>query len=454
MMADRTRFLRASGCTFAARRSRGGSLSLRSRPVPAADRPLDVQLWSYNFDPEPTGVGIVSTVWARELQALGHRVRVVAAHPHYPEPRWGHSVRPYREVRSGIEVLRLPLYIGRATTRQRLMQEVSFLAAQSAAAPFLRRPDVLVSVSPSFPALLPGIGYARTRRVPWVLWLHDLLPDGAMATGILNDGNVAIRAARRLELAAYREADRIVVLSTRFTENLLAKGVPQGKIELIYDPATRVPTRLAEPGSGPGLRLLSMGNIGFSQGLAPLVRAFEDPIAGAPPRATLTITGTGVAAEDVRVEVRSERVAMPGLVSDERLERELTGADIGLVTQQYDGGEFNIPSKLMNFMAYGLPVLAVVNPSGEVARLVREAGGGWVVDSSDPGAFPREVARLLEAPDEVRQRARAARAYAEQHFERPAFARRFERTLQEVVAVGHGGPAAGHGGAAAGQPRP
>ena len=40
------------------------------------------------------------------------------------------------------------------------------------------------------------------------------------------------------------------------------------------------------------------------------------------------------------------------------------------MSQWHDGSEFNIPSKLMNFMAYGIPVLAAVNPDGEVARIV------------------------------------------------------------------------------------
>lgn len=48
---------------------------------------MRVQLWSYNFDPEPTGIGIVATTLARGLSKRGHDVEVVAAHPHYPEPR-------------------------------------------------------------------------------------------------------------------------------------------------------------------------------------------------------------------------------------------------------------------------------------------------------------------------------------------------------------------------------
>lgn len=391
---------------------------------------MRVQLWSYNYDPEPTGIGIVSTVWARGLRDLGHEIEVVAAHPHYPEPRWGKRLRPYREMRGGINVLRLPIWVGRTNARERYRQELTFMVAQGAVTPFLRRPDVLVSTSPSFPALLPAILNVRARQIPWVLWLHDLLPDGAAATGLLDEGSAVIKLSRRLERAAYRAADRIVVLSQAFIKNLRAKDVPAEKIELIYDPATRVPTALAQPGcGGQGLSVLSMGNIGHSQGLTPLVRAFE-----AHPEldARFVITGTGVAAAEARAEIRTDRVMMTGIVDDNRLERELRGADLAFVSQRYSGLEFNIPSKLMNFMAYGLPVLAVVNPAGEVARIVREAQAGWVVDSSDPDAFPRELARLSGARDEIREHGSAARSYAEHQFGQRMFAQRFERVIWEV----------------------
>jgi len=341
----------------------------------AARKRLRIQLWSYNFDPEPTGIGIVSTVWARGLRERGHEVQVVAAHPHYPEPRWGTRILPYREQRDGIDVLRLPLWIGRASAAERYRQELTFMAAQTAVAPFLASADVLVSASPSFPALVPAILNVRARRVPWVLWLHDLLPDGATATGLVDEAGTLLRLARRLERAAYRTADRIVVLSRAFTENLVAKEVPAEKIELIYDPATRVPRRHATPGqrSGP-LRALCMGNIGHTQGMTALVRAF-----GGRPElrgdAMLMITGTGVAAEEARAEILNRQVQMLGVVDDGQLERELQRADIGVVSQRYEGSEFNIPSKLMNYMAYGLPVLAAVHPHGQDARGQQQGAG-------------------------------------------------------------------------------
>jgi colanic acid biosynthesis glycosyl transferase WcaI len=395
---------------------------------------MNIQLWSYNYDPEPTGIGPVSRAWAEGLRDRGHHVEVVAAHPHYPEPVWGSRLLPYREVRNGIPVLRLPLWIGRETAVERYRQELSFMGAQFAALPALSRPDVLVSASPSFPALFPAMLNARIRRTPWVIWLHDILPDGATSSGIVDEGSLVIRVARRLERAAYREASRIVVLSQAFTRNLTEKGVPAEKIQLIYDPATRVPRQ--EPSSehhAQPPRLLSMGNIGYSQGLAPLVAAFERSDALADTPTQFVVTGNGMAAEDTRSEIRSERIEMPGVVDDERLEEELQAATIAFVSQQYEGAEFNIPSKIMNFMAYGLPVLAAVNPGGEVARIVEEAGAGWVVDSSDPDCFPRKLAEVLRSPAEITARGEAAYRYAQRHFTQAGFAERFDDSLAEVV---------------------
>jgi colanic acid biosynthesis glycosyl transferase WcaI len=394
-----------------------------------------IQLWSYNYDPEPTGIAPVSRTLVRGLSSLGWDVTVVAAHPHYPEPIWGTRVRPYRETRDGVDIVRLPLWAGRATTGQRIRQELSFTAALQAAAPVLgpplmEAPDAIVVASPSFPALLPAIVNTRLRRVPWLLWLHDLLPDGASATGQLEDDGLLMRLSRRLERAAYRSADRIVTLSHPFTVNLLDKGVPEWKISLIYNTTTRgfVDAPGQDRSSGRP-RIVCMGNIGHSQGLAPLVAAFER----AAPDATLVITGTGVAEPDVRAEVRSDRVQMLGVVSDEELERELRTATLGLVTQSYDGTEFNLPSKLMNYMAYGLPVIGAVNPAGEVARLVAEARAGWVADSSRPDELPSLISEILAQPEELDLRARRGYDYARARFCPSVFAKRFDQTLIEMV---------------------
>jgi colanic acid biosynthesis glycosyl transferase WcaI len=401
-----------------------------------------VQLWSANFAPEPTGIAPVSTVLADELADRGWEVDVVANHPHYPEPRWGMRRWPYRQRRGDVRLLRLPLLIGRETAKQRLLQEMSIVSSYMAATPLLgrpllRRPDVLLVVSPPFPALLAAVINGRLRGVPWVYWMHDLLPDGAVSTGLVDEESTIMRASRWLERTAYAECESVAVLSQAFADNVLAKGVPEEKIDLIYDPATRPFPDLRPEGPGARnrdeIRILSMGNIGLTQGLPPLVAAWERSEEIAKRGIKLVITGNGVAAGDVEAEIRSDRVEYLGLVSDERLEEELRSATLALVSQSYEGAEFNLPSKLMNFMAYGLPIVAAVNPAGESARLVQKAEAGWIADSSEPDLFPQTVISALDDQGELRRKAEAARSYAEENFSTEAFAGSFDRLLRRVA---------------------
>ena len=394
---------------------------------------MRIQIWSYNYHPEPQGIGPLSTVMAEQLAARGHDVLVVTAHPHYPQNAWGTRWRPSRERRHGVAILRLPLWIGRETAAERVRQEVSFTLAESAAAPVLPACDVMVGVSPSFPALAPCMAVSRVRRTPWVLWLQDLVTDAAASTGLLPSG-LLLAAARRLELAAYASAARIVAISESFRGNLVRKGVPDAKIVRIFNSMTvqldgTAPRR--EVGSPP--RLINMGNIGRSQGLDRIVDAFESSSALADRDARLVIAGHGVEAAAVRARVRSERVTLTGVLDAESLDRELRQAALGVVSQRPDVAEFNLPSKLMNYMAYGLPVLASVRPDSETARIVHHSGAGWVADANDPDAFADTAARLLDDPAALDRASAAARAFALAHFHPRTVAERFEQVLLEAV---------------------
>lgn len=396
---------------------------------------MQIQLWSYNYDPEPSGIAPLSTVFASELAARGHLVTVVAAHPHYPEPRWGSRVRPYRERRDGIEVLRLPLRIGRASTRDRVLQEASFTSALSAAAPWLPRPDVLVAVSPSFPALAPAMLRAASWRVPFVLWLQDILPDGAAVTGMLSPGR-RLDAMRRFERLAYARADRIVVISDSFRENLRAKGVPDGRIARIYNPASRYDPAPQYRGGRSGPVALTMGNIGHTQNLVAVTQAFERSRALADAGARFVVAGDGVVGDDVRAAITTDRVQVTGILDSDALEQQLAAATVAVVSQRYEGIDFNVPSKLMNFMAYGLPVVATVRPDSEVARIVAASGAGWVSDCADVDDFSATIARVLGAPDELRRRGLAGANHAAEHFSPARFADRFEGVLEGVLMRG------------------
>jgi colanic acid biosynthesis glycosyl transferase WcaI len=399
---------------------------------------MRIQLWSYNYAPEPQGIAPLSAMLAEALIARGHDVLVVAAHPHYPEPAWGVRMRPYRETRNGVPVLRLPLWPGRSSGLARVRQELTFTASQSLIAPLLPDADVMIAVTPSFPALAPAMAFSRTRGIPWVMWLQDIVTDGAATTGQLSEGP-ALKAARRFERAAYASASKIVVISDEFRRNLERKGVPAEKIVRVFNPSSRQaakPNDVRANAAAPHPSVLVMGNIGHSQGLDKIVDAWQDNAELTARGARLVIAGGGVAAEDVRNRIRSPNVEMTGVLYDEQLTPVLESAAIGLVSQRADVAEFNLPSKLMNYMAYGLPVIASVRPDSETAKIVEESGAGWVTDAARAAEFSQRVATALGDSASLETGSRAAYRFSQAHFFPDTVAARIESVVEEAIGAG------------------
>jgi putative colanic acid biosynthesis glycosyltransferase WcaI len=376
-------------------------------------------------------MGPIAAVWAEEMRRRGHKVEVVAAHPHYPGPLWGQRVLPYRELRGGIPLVRLPLWIGHGSTFERAREELTYAFAAAMAMGVLRRPNLAVVVSPAFAALAPMILNARLRRLPWILWLQDIFPDAAETTGLVRN-KILLRSARRLEAAAYRSARRVVVISEAFRANLMLKGLEKERIEVVYNPAVRgFALRRHQLVNGGLPRVLFMGNIGYSQGVVDLVAAFE--LARNKPAARILIVGSGELAHAVRGQIRSDAVEMLGLVSEDRLDNELSRATLAVVSQRADIREFNLPSKLMTFMAAGVPILAVVRPSSETARLINASGAGWVADATRPDDFPSAIGRALRDTRALKRASAAGRDYARKNFSPPIFGERFDRIVREII---------------------
>lgn len=138
-------------------------------------------------------------------------------------------------------------------------------------------------------------------------------------------------------------------------------------------------------------------------------------------------------------QIRSDRIFMAGLLFGEAMEGELVNADVGLVTQRGDVTEFNLPSKLMNYMAHGVPALAVVPRNSQTASIVIESGAGWVVDSRSLDAELGPVlGEIFARPEELARRGRQGYDTAVREFAPSQVAAQYERLLVGAVAEAGG----------------
>ena len=100
-----------------------------------------------------------------------------------------------------------------------------------------RQCDVMFiySTPPIQGAMAAMVKKFRRDHIPFVYNLQDIFPDSMSGTGLTKEGGLLWKIGRVIENFTYRNADKIIVISQDFKRNIMAKGVPEEKIEVIYN---------------------------------------------------------------------------------------------------------------------------------------------------------------------------------------------------------------------------
>ena len=373
-----------------------------------AKRVLLLTQW---FDPEPTFKGLV---FARKLVEQGFDVEVVTGFPNYPGGRLypGYKVKLLqREVIDGVKVVRVPLYPSHGQSGVgRILNYVSFAASSLLYGLFgARRPDVIYAYHPPLTVGIAAALIRLLRRVPVVYDIQDMWPDTLKATGMFSNER-ALNVVARVCDWVYRRVDQIIVLSPGFKRLLIERGVPERKIDVIYNwcaedmidvPDAQMPEHFPAPGE---FRVLFAGNMGKAQALDAVIAAAE-LLQAREARARLVFLGGGVEVQHLKVLAESKglhNVTFLPAVPMAQVGAYLNHADALLVHLKKDPlFTITIPSKTQAYMAAGKPLLMAVD--GDAADLVREAGCGVVSESESPEALATAVMELMALSAQERQ---------------------------------------------------
>jgi colanic acid biosynthesis glycosyl transferase WcaI len=381
-----------------------------------------ILILSINYWPEETGIGAFTTCRAEYLAHAGHDVTVCTTFPYYPD--W--KVAPeYRgrffssQVRNGVRILRSYAYIP-STVRafKRVLHEASFVAASFLRSLFVRRPDLLLVVSPPLGLAASAIFLSKMWRIPYVFDVEDLQPDAAATLGMLPAW--AIRAMYGLESAAYRHSSLVSTITTSMRHRIIEKGVPSRKV-VLFEPRidesltdiNRAEGLLFRKSYGLGDRFIvsHSGNMGEKQGLDVIVNTAA--LCRDVDSLQFLIVGTGAVRQQLErraadLELRNLRF-LP-LLETEEFRGLLSATDIALVTQRKNVSDIVFPSKVVTYLGAGKSVVGSVITDSEVARTISDSGAGVVVEPENPGALRHALYTMKN--DNLEERNRLARSYA------------------------------------------
>ncbi len=396
------------------------------------------------FEPEPTFKGLL---FARELAARGHDVEVLTGFPNYPGGHVypGYRVRPWvREQIDGISILRVALYPSHdKSSFRRVLNYVSFaISAAVIGTALVRKPDLVYVYSPPATIGLPALALGLLRRVPFVYDIGDLWPDTVAVSGMLSSP-IALHLLDGWCKFVYRRARHIVVLSPGFKQELILRGVPPDKVDVIYnwcDENGVCCGALGARGKDFGLQgrfnVVFAGTMGLAQALDTVLGAARMCMETLP-SVQFVLVGDGVELTRLRQKVENEHLRnvcfLPRMPISEIGEL-LAHADALLVHLKDDPlFRITIPSKTQAYLAAGRPMLMGV--SGDAADLALRSGAGLVFQPENASELCSAIRQLLNmSPQEREEMGRRGQAYYREHLSRAAGTSRFEQVFARCIA--------------------
>lgn len=349
------------------------------------------------------------------------------------------------EVINGVSVLRTCLYVpqepGKALNR--ILFDMSFMASSLLGGLIVNRCDLIIVISPPLQIGLTGWLLGFLKGAPLFFHIQDLMPDAAVAAGMLNENSMYIRVARTLERFIYRRAKGIGVICDGFARNLTAKGVRPEKVVVLPNYVDLKFMRPFERNGGfreqhiikpDDFLVMYSGSVALKQGLQTFVETAAEFRDG--DGATFYLIGEGLCLQELKAkaeELRLTNLRFLPLQPRESLPSQLSAADALVITQKKAITDVVFPGKLLYYMASGRPILAAVSPDSETGRFVSSYQVGLVVPPEDPKELAQAIRFLQQNQSEAERLGQNGRRVVEERFDRRVVLKQFAEHLETLA---------------------
>lgn len=289
-----------------------------------------------------------------------------------------------------------------------------------------------------------GVLVKKVRKIPLVYNLQDIFPDSLVATGLTHKGSFLWRIGRIIENFTYRNSDKIIVISEGFKNNIMAKGVPESKIEVIYNwvdeneviPVERDKNILFERY---GLdknkfHITYNGNIGLTQNmdlLLEVVEMFKDH-----PFIHFVIMGEGAYKKEVEQKIVSlnlSNITLLPFQPYEEISHVFSLGDVGLVISKENVGQNSVPSKTWSIMSAARPLLVSFDENSELHEILENNKTGIFVKAGDKEALYNAILELYSNPEQRKIMGENGRAFILKNLTRDIGTSKYVEVIKSVI---------------------
>ena len=248
------------------------------------------------------------------------------------------------------------------------------------------------------------------RKIPFVYCLQDIFPDSLAGTSLAKKGGLLWKIGRVIEDFTYKHADKIIVISEDFKKNIMAKGVPEDKIVVVYNwvdqnavvDIPREKNKLFDKYQLDRSKFYIeySGNIGLTQNMDMLLEVMKE-LKTTHPDIGLVLVGEGAYKAQVEEFVKRDNltnVTMIPFQPYEDISYVFSLGDAGLVISKPGVGANSVPSKTWSIMSASRPVLANFDEN-ELKDILAGNECGIFTKAGDKEAFKQSIIKLYENRD-------------------------------------------------------
>ena len=286
----------------------------------------------------------------------------------------------------------------------------------------------------------------KHRNIPFVYDLQDIFPDSLVGTGLAKKGGLLWKIGRVIENFTYKHADKIIVISEDFKKNIMAKGVPEDKIVVVYNwvdqnKVVDVPREKNKLFDAYGLErskfyITYNGNIGLTQNMDMLLdvakelqEEYED--------IHFVLVGNGAYLDEVRRKVAEQQLDNVHLLPFqpyEDISHVFSLGDASLVISKPGVGANSVPSKTWSIMSASRPVLANFDEN-ELKTIIENNHCGIFTKAGDKDAFKESILTLYNHRDLCKEYGHNGRKFVMDNLTREVGTQKYVDVIKEVCSI-------------------
>ena len=273
--------------------------------------------------------------------------------------------------------------------------------------------------------------------------LQDVFPDSLVGAGLAKKNGFLWKIGRALEDFTYKHADKIIVVSQDFKKNIMNKGVPENKIEVIYnwvDEQKVVNVKRSENVLFDEYNLdrnkfyiTYCGNIGLTQNMDMLIDVAKD--LEVIPNIHFVLIGEGVYkshVESVIEERQINNITLLPFQPYEKISQVFSLGDVGIVISKPNVGQNSVPSKTWSILSASRPVLVNFDEN-ELKTIIENNQCGIYTKAGDRDAFKSAILYLYQNKEKCKKIGENGRKFILENLTKEIGTSKYIKVLEDVM---------------------